>query len=153
MYMNISSRTFSYVFLLTEITHTHFVSDFGLVLLDSKKEEHYRTIQNHPKERHWAQGLFFPLWRVISLQIPNFNFFVLSWEIARWNLPQACALLQPLINLNSHLLLHILPSKRDYALIMSLPAFKGCRNKANRVPVKIIGKIKIKTSIFSSVIF
>lgn len=78
MYMNISSWAFSYVFLLTEITHTHFVTDFGLVLLDNKKEEHYRTIQNHPKERHWTQGLFFLVWCVISLQMPNFNIFVLS---------------------------------------------------------------------------
>lgn len=125
-------------------------TDFGPVLLDSMKQKHYRKIQTHPKERSCAQGLFFPIWHVICL--PDFNFFASTWEIARWNLPQACALLQPLINLNSHLLLHILPSKRDYALIISSHAFEGCMTKANRVPVKIISKIKIKTSIFSSML-
>lgn len=148
----ISHWLFIYIFLWSVVSHSK-----KLILLQffwTRKSRNATEQFSHPKERSCVQGLFFPnlgLW--FTCKRLNFNFFASSWETARWNLPQAFALLQPLINLSIHLLLHILPSKKtDYALIISLRASESCRNKANRGLVQIISEMKIKTSIFSSVI-
>lgn len=150
-YMNISPSAFSYIFLLSMIIHSK-----KLILVQffwttwSRNSTEWFKLTPRKGAVHRVYSSQFGVW--FACKRPNFNFFASYWEIARWNLPQACTLLQPLINLNNHLLLHILPSKRDYALIISSRAFEGCRTKANRLPVNIISKIKIKTSVFSAVV-
>lgn len=105
----LSHWLFSYIFLWSVVIHSK--KQILLQFFWIRKSRNATEQFSHPKERSWAQGSFYPnlgLW--FTCKRLNFNFFASSWEIARWNLPQAFALLQPLINLSSHLLLHILPS-------------------------------------------
>lgn len=113
--MWLSHWLFSNIFLWSEVIHSKklILLQFSWTTKSSNATEQF----SHPKERSCAQGSFFPnlgLW--FTRGRLDFNFFASSWETARWNLPQAFALLQPLINLSSHLLLCILPSKKRLCL-------------------------------------
>lgn len=113
--MWLSHWLFSNIFLWSEVIHSKklILLQFSWTTKSSSATEQF----SHPKERSCAQGSFFPnlgLW--FTRGRLDFNFFASSWETARWNLPQVFALLQPLINLSSHLLLCILPSKKRLCL-------------------------------------
>lgn len=109
MYMSILPWAFSYIFLLSVIIYSKklILVQFFCTTRSRNSTEQFR-ITTRKGAVHRAYFSQFGMW--FACKRPDFNFFASSWEIARWNLPQACALLQPLINLNSHLLLHILPS-------------------------------------------
>lgn len=89
------------------------------------RQEKAEMLQNSsvtPKKGAVHTDYFFPIWACdLPAKGSTSISFASSWETAKWNLPQAFASLQPLINLINHLLLHILPTKKRSCFNYSLP--------------------------------
>lgn len=127
-YISILLLAFNYIFTLTVIIHWKRISLQFFLTTGKRKSTKWFRLTSGKEAVHRSYFSQFGIW--FPCKTPNFNYFVLSWEIAMWNLPQACSLLQPLNSLKRHLLFYILPWKRNYVLIISSRVFEGCMNKA-----------------------